>query len=318
LSETEYRSPLLVVLGPTGAGKSGLGLALAERFDGEIVNCDSVQVYRGLDIGSAKVPPASRRGVPHHLIDIADPQEDVTAGAYSRLARQALHAIRNKGRIPVVVGGTGLYLRALLDGLSPAPQRNQELRARLQGMVGRHPESLRRFLKRYDPHAAVRIHANDHQKLIRAVELTLLGGQPATAIQSIPRTPLNGFRVLKIGLSPERQALYRHIEARAAGMFEEGLVDEARTLLNAGVPPHAKALQSLGYRQAVNVLLGTMTVKEAVADCQTKTRQYAKRQLTWFRREADVHWLDGFGNEEAVESAAAELTGSFIAHRETR
>ena len=317
MSEKEYRSPLLVVFGPTGAGKSGLGLALAERFGGEIVNCDSVQVYRGLDIGSAKVPEASRRGIPHHLIDIAEPQEDVTAGAYSRLARQALYAIRDKGRIPVVVGGTGLYLRALLDGLSPAPQRNEELRARLQRMVGRRPDSLHRFLKRYDPDAANRIHANDHQKLIRAVELTLLGGQPATAIQSIPRTPLKGFRVLKIGLSPERKALYRQIDARAAGMFDEGLIDETRALLNAGVSPQAKALQSLGYRQALNVLAETMTIKDAVTECQTKTRQYAKRQLTWFRREADVHWLDGFGNEEAVESAAVELAGRFIAHRET-
>jgi tRNA dimethylallyltransferase len=312
LPEKEYRSPLLVVLGPTGAGKSELGLVLAERFGGEIVNCDSVQVYRGLDVGSAKVPTSGRRGVPHHLIDIAAPEEDVTAGQYSRHARWALGEIRDHGHIPVVVGGTGLYLRALLDGLSPAPQRHEELRRRLQKTALRRPRVLHRFLRRYDRDAASRIHENDHQKLIRAVELTLVGRQPATVIQSMPRTPLEGFRVLKIGLSPERKALYRQIDTRTARMFEDGLTEETQSLLDAGVSPHAKALQSLGYRQAQGVLAGSMTKDAAVTECQTKTRQYAKRQMTWFRREPDVQWLDGFGNDEVVKSVAIVMTEAFL------
>lgn len=310
--EKEFRSPLLVVLGPTGAGKSGLGLLLAERFGGEIVNCDSVQVYRGLDIGSAKVPLSARRGVSHHLIDIAGPEEDVTAGHYSRYARQVLAEIRDRSHIPVVVGGTGFYLRALLEGLSPAPQRDEGLRSRVQAAAQRRPGVLHRFLRRYDPNAAGRIHANDHQKLIRAVELTLLGRQPASVTQSIPRTPLEGFRVLKIGLSPERKALYPQIDRRAAAMFESGLIEETQSLLDAGVPPQAKALQSLGYRQALGILAGTITREAAVAECQAKTRQYAKRQMTWFRREPDVHWLEGFGNDQAVESAATALTHAFL------
>jgi len=303
---------LLVIVGPTGSGKSSLGLLLAERFGGEIVNCDSVQVYRGLDIGSAKVPVPERRGVTHHLIDIAGPEEDVTAGAYSRLARQALFEIQERHRLPVVVGGTGLYLRALLEGLSPAPRRNEALRIRLQAIVQRRPDGLHRILRRQDPEAASRIHPNDHQKLIRAIELTLLSGQPATVTQKAPRDGLQGFRILKIGLSPDRSALRQHINARSARMFEDGLIEETKALLASGISPRSKALQSLGYRQALNALAGTATFADAVAECQMKTRQYAKRQMTWFRREPDVHWLDGFGTEEHIESAAIALTESFL------
>lgn len=303
---------LLVIVGPTGSGKSSLGLFLAERFGGEIVNCDSVQVYRGLDIGSAKVPVAERRGIVHHLMDIAGPAEDVTAGAYSRIARQALFEIQERHCLPIVVGGTGLYLRALLEGLSPAPRRDEALRIRLQAIVQRRPNGLHRILRRYDSEAAGRIHPNDHQKLIRAIELTLLGGQPATVTQKVPRDGLHGFRTLKIGLSPDRSALHQHINARSARMFEDGLIEETRALLAGGFSPHSKALQSLGYRQALNVLSGTMTFADAVTECQTKTRQYAKRQMTWFRREPDVHWLGGFGTEEHVERAAVALAESFL------
>lgn len=307
-----HTSPLLVILGPTGSGKSSLGLSLAERLGGEIVSCDSVQVYRGLGIGSAKIPMEGRRGIRHHLIDIADPQEDVTAGAYSRLARQAICEIRGRDRLPIVVGGTGFYLRALLEGLSPAPQRDEDLRGRLQRIVLRRPGCLHRILQKHDPEAAARIHPNDHQKLIRAVELTMLGRQPATATQKAPRDALQGFRVLKIGLRPEKNALREQISARSAAMFEFGLVDETKALLARGVPSGGKALQSLGYRQALQVLAGTAGVAEAIAECQTRTRQYAKRQMTWFRRETGVHWLEGFGGQAAVESAAIGLVEGFL------
>ena len=308
----ERTSPLVVIVGPTGSGKSSLGITLAERFSGEIVNCDSVQVYRGLDIGSAKVPPTERRGIPHHLLDIACPQENVTAGSYARLARKALEDITSRGRLPIIVGGTGLYLRALLDGLSPAPQRDEPLRVRLQFIAERRPGYLHRLLERHDREAAGRIHSNDHQKLIRAVELMVLAGQPASATQGAPRNGLHGFRTLKLALSPDRGPLRDQLNARAAHMFESGLVDETRRLLQKGVPAENKALQSLGYRQALGVLSGSMGLDEAVQECQTRTRQYAKRQMTWFRREEGAHWLHGFGTEQRIQEAALELTERFL------
>jgi tRNA dimethylallyltransferase len=310
-------SPLLVVAGPTGSGKSSLSISLAERFDGEIINCDSIQVYRGLDIGSAKISVAERHGIPHHLLDIAHPQENVTAGSYARLAREALDDIRRRGRVPIVVGGTGLYLRALLEGLSPAPQRDEKLRARLRRIAERRPAHLHHLLKRRDPDAAERIHPNDHQKLIRAVELMALAGQPASATQKAPRNLLKGFRTLKLGLSPDRKLLYEHLNARALQMFAHGLVDETRKLLEQGVSPESKALQSLGYRQAIEVLSGNMSLDDAVRECQTKTRQYAKRQMTWFRREQGMDWLHGFGTEEHIRSTALELTEGFLRRNST-
>ncbi len=312
LQEERDLLPLLVVLGATGSGKSGLSVALAKRFDGEIINCDSVQVYRGLDIGSAKLSREERAGVPHHLIDIADPGENFTAGTYSRLARKAISEIGERGRRPIVVGGTGLYLRALLDGLSPAPQRDEKLRARLTAIAGKRPGYLHRILRRRDPPAAQRIHANDQQKLIRAIELLFLAGQTVTATQNFARHRLGGVRPLKIGLLPDRNLLYRRLNERSAAMFANGLLEETRTLLEGGVNPQEKALQSLGYRQAQQVLAGEKEIGQAVEECQTKTRQYAKRQLTWFRREGGVHWLPGFGWDDDVQAAAIELTQDFL------
>jgi tRNA dimethylallyltransferase len=305
-------SLLVVVLGPTGAGKSELGLALAEAFHGEIINCDSVQVYHGLQVGSAKLPVAARRGIPHHLIDILSPDQELTAAAYSRLAREAIAALRIKQKLPVVVGGTGFYLKALLDGLSPAPARDERLRARLGNVAARRPLALHRFLRSRDAEAAKRIHPNDHQKLIRAIELTLLTGRPATKTQSLPRDSLRGFDVLKLGLAPHRTLLYEHLNKRAAQMFENGLLTETKAVLDAGFSPTAKPLQSLGYKQALNVIANCMNIEEAIQECQTKTRQYAKRQITWFHREPDVNWLPGFGNEHAVQQQALEITDKFL------
>jgi tRNA dimethylallyltransferase len=300
-------SPLIVVLGPTGAGKSELALALAEAFVGEIVNFDSVQVFRGLDVGSAKVPEPERRGIPHHLIDVIGPEEELTAGGFSRLARCAITEITARGRLPVLVGGTGLYLRALLDGLSPAPERDEELRKRLTGVAGRRPGALHRFLRARDAEAGRRIHANDLQKLMRAIELTVSGGRPATETQSLPREALTGYSVLKIGLNPDRPALYDRLNRRSERMFAGGLLEETQVLLQSGVPTEAKSLSSLGYRQAVAVLTGRMSVEDAVRECQTKTRQYAKRQMTWFRAERDVRWLQGFGSDPAIQEQAVRF-----------
>ncbi|MGH9639115.1 MAG: tRNA (adenosine(37)-N6)-dimethylallyltransferase MiaA [Bryobacteraceae bacterium] len=288
--------PLVVVLGPTGSGKSDMALALAESVHGEIVNCDSVQVYRGLEIGAAKVPVSARRGIPHHLIDIIGPAEELTGGGYARLARQVLAQIGARGRIPIVVGGTGFYLRALLDGLSPAAGRDERLRARLTRIAARRPASLHRVLRARDPAAASRIHPNDRQKLIRALELTLLEGQPASLTQSRPRDALQGFTVIKLGLAPDRAALYDRLNRRTESMFRQGILREAAEL-----PRGAKPLHALGYKQAFSVLQGISTLEEAIRECQTKTRQYAKRQMTWFRAEHGVVWLPGFGSDPEIQ-----------------
>jgi len=305
-------SPLIVVLGPTGTGKSDLALVLAERLGGEIVNCDSVQVYRGLDIGSAKLPVERRKGIPHHLIDVIDTDAEVTAGGYSRLAREALSGIRSRKAVPIIAGGTGFYLRALLDGLSPGPGRNDALRVRLTTLARRRPAALHRFLRAHDPAAAARIHRNDHQKLIRAIELTIVSGRPASQTQSEPGDSLAGFATLKLGLAPDRAALYRRLDDRSAALFRSGLLEETRALLQGGASPDSKALQSLGYRQAVQALRGELTIDSAVRECQIKTRQYAKRQMTWFRSEAGVHWLNGFGDEPRIQSEALRLAIEFI------
>jgi tRNA dimethylallyltransferase len=296
--------PLLVIFGPTASGKSELALNLAEQLNGEIVNCDSVQIYRGFDIGSAKLAPVERRGIPHHLIDVAGPGDHFTAGDYSQRAREEVAAISSHGKLPIVCGGTGFYLRALLDGLSPAPPRSRRLRERLSHIARSRPRSLYRLLYRADPQTAARIHPNDLQKLIRAIEMAYLERTAASEIQSRPRAPLTGYEILKIGLNPDRKELYKHLDARSKEMFARGLVEETRSLLQKGYRPDSKPMQSLGYRQALAVLSGDETLESAIRLCQTKTRQYAKRQMTWFRSESNVHWLHGFGsNPEVVEEA---------------
>ncbi len=306
--------PLVVVLGPTGSGKSRLAMDLGSQFRGEIISCDSVQVHRGLDIGSAKIPVAERLAIPHHLIDAVDPGDELTAGAYARLARQILQEVSARGALPIVAGGTGFYLRALLDGLSPAPQRDSAMRGRLQRLAGRRPGALHRFLRRFDPGAALRIHPNDHQKLIRAVELTIRSNQPASKTQAAPRASLQGYSVFKVGLAPNRAALYESLDRRSAGLFRSGLLEETKQLLTC-ISPGAKALGSLGYKQAVQILTLGMPLEEAIRECQTRTRQYAKRQLTWFRREQDVHWLHGFGTDQTIRQRASRLVGDFLISR---
>jgi tRNA dimethylallyltransferase len=306
-------SPLLVILGPTASGKTALALALAERFHGEIVNCDSVSVYREFDIGTAKPTALERARAPHHLIDIADPVESMTAGEYSRRARQALAEIKSRRRLPIVVGGTGLYLRALLEGLFPGPERSKELRIRLRERVAeRGSDYLHKILRRLDSGAAEKIHANDSPKLIRAIEICLAsreGGsrQKMTELLERGRDPLQGFRILRIGLDPDRAALYDRINQRAQQMFDDGLVEEAEYLLGK-YGAAAGPMNSLGYKQAIQMLRGEFTRDQAVQAAQQGHRNYAKRQMTWFRREPEVTWVNGFGDDAAVQSAAISLT----------
>jgi tRNA dimethylallyltransferase len=306
----DAHEPLAVILlGPTGSGKTALSLTLAERFGGEIVSCDSVAVYRGMDLGTAKPSPQERARVPHHLIDVAGPDETFTAGEYSRRARSALHEIAERGKLPIVTGGTGLYLRALTDGLFAAPARHEDLRERLRASASRRGGTwLHRILSRLDPPSATRIHANDEPKLIRAIEVCLAGRKPMSEV--LARDPLTGFRLLRIGLNPPRAALYERLNQRCADMFAAGLVEETRILLARYGP--VKALDSLGYRQARSVLDGTATEPDAIAAAQQGHRNYAKRQLTWFRREPHVHWIEAFGAQTESVAEAIRLAESAL------
>jgi tRNA dimethylallyltransferase len=295
---------VVLLLGPTGSGKTALSLALAERFNGEIVSCDSVAVYRGMDLGTAKPTPEERARTSHHLIDVADPNEPFTAGEYSRRARTALREIAGRGKLPIVTGGTGLYLRALTEGLFAGPARQEDLRKRLRHSTERHGGAwLHRLLSRLDPEMARRIHANDTPKLIRAIEVCIASRQPMSKV--LARDPLTGFRLLRIGLNPPRAALYDRLNQRCAQMFADGLIQETRALLACYGP--IKSLDSLGYRQAVSVLIKGMSEKVAVAEAQQGHRNYAKRQLTWFRREPGVHWIEAFGDDPETQRVAMEL-----------
>jgi tRNA dimethylallyltransferase len=308
--------PLLAVVGPTASGKSSLAIALALRWNGEIVNCDSVQFYRGFDVGTGKVPPQERRGVPHHLLDIADPEQVFTAGDFRQEAIRVLAGIRERQRLPVIVGGTGLYLRALLLGLFAGPQRSEILRERLRSLAGRRSrEFLHRMLVRLDPKAAARIHPRDTPKIIRALEVCLLARQPISALHERGREGLKGFRVLKVGLSPARASLALRINRRVEQMFAAGLLDEVRDMLSRSGADRIKPLGALGYRQAREVLAGTKTLGEAIREIQRATRRYAKRQMTWFRRESDIAWFAGFGDDPVIQQSVSTWLAKRLGER---
>jgi tRNA dimethylallyltransferase len=294
--------PLIAVLGPTASGKSALGVWLAERLGGEVVACDSTQLYRGFDIGTAKPAANERRGVPHHLMDVLAPEQPATAGGYRQKAIAVLDSLRQRGRLPILTVGTGLYLRALLEGLADVPQRSEELRERLRASAEDHaPGHLHCVLVRLDPEAARKIAPGDAQKLIRAIEVCLLARRPLSEVHRSGRTPLEGWRALKIGLLPPRAALYERIHTRTDAMLAQGWMDEVRALLAAGLAEDAKPFDFIGYREMRAVLRGQMATEEARAAIQQSTRRYAKRQLSWFRKEAGVHWCEGFGNDPRVQ-----------------
>jgi tRNA dimethylallyltransferase len=299
---------LVVILGPTASGKSALGIWLAERLGGEILVCDSTQVYRYFDIGTAKIPAADQRGVPHHLIDLVEPHEVFTAGEYRRRALEVLDDLCRRSKLPILTAGTGLYLRALLEGLADAPTRSEELRGRLrQRAKVRGAEHLHHILARVDREAARRIAPRDTQKIIRAIEIRLLAGKPVAEIHRDGRARLEGYDVRKIGLLPPRAALYDRIDARVISMIEAGWIDEVRNLIARGVPAGAKPFQFIGYSELRARLEGRLPEQAAVKQIQQATRRFAKRQITWFRKEPAVHWLTGFGDEPAVMAAALAL-----------
>jgi tRNA dimethylallyltransferase len=302
--------PLVAVIGPTASGKSALGVWLAEQLGGEVIACDSTQLYRGFDIGTAKPSPAERRGIPHHLVDVLGAEEAATAGGYRQMALAALADLRGRARVPVFTVGTGLYLRALLEGLADVPQRSEQLRERLRDSARKHgPGHLHRILSRLDAEAAKKISAADKQKVIRAIEVCLLAKKPLTEVHKSGRAPLQGWQALKIGLAPAREALYSRIHARTDAMLANGWLQEVHSLLAAGLPADAKPFDFIGYRELREVLEDKLTMDEARAVIQQATRRYAKRQLTWFRREPAVHWLTGFGDDSLLQQEALHWLG---------
>jgi tRNA dimethylallyltransferase len=298
---------LAVILGPTASGKSALAVALAEKLGGEVVVCDSTQVYRGFDIGTGKISAAEQRGIPHWMMDLVEPHDVFTAGDYRRRAEEVLRDIHARGRLPIVTAGTGLYLRALLEGLADAPTRSEELRARLrERSAGRGPEYLHRLLRRLDPSSAARIAARDTQKIIRAIELRVLTKKSVDEVHATGRAPLEGFTPIKIGLKPPRPGLYARIEQRVDAMVAAGWQEEIRGILSGGTARDAKPFTFIGYRE---LLAHDPRPPSAsvIAEIRKATRHFAKRQQTWFAREANVHWLANFGDDPLALQRSLEL-----------
>jgi tRNA dimethylallyltransferase len=299
---------LIVVLGPTSSGKSALAIGLAERLAGEVLVCDSTQLYRHFDIGTGKVPVTEQRGIPHHLVDLVEPHEVFTAGEYRKRALEVLREVGLRGRTPILAAGTGLYLRALLEGLADAPERSERLRDRLRKKAELNgPEHLHRLLARLDKEAANRIAPRDTPKIIRAIEIRTLAGKPVGEIHRSGRKRLEGYAICKLGLEPARGALYARINARVEAMIASGWVEEVRGLVAQGVPADAKPFQFIGYSDLRSCLESGSTAQDAVKRIQQSTRQFAKRQITWFRKEPDVKWLSGFGDDPEVLASAVAL-----------
>jgi tRNA dimethylallyltransferase len=295
--------PVVAIVGPTAGGKSELGLFLAESFSGEIVNYDSLQIFRHLDIGTAKPSLHERQRIPHHMIDIREPTEIFTAGDYQREARRVLDEIRNRGRLPILVGGTGLYLRAVIDGLFDGPGRSTYWRNRLEMIAERKGRGyLHGVLQRLDPVAASRIAERDKPKVIRALEVRLETGKPLSQhLDERPRQPIMGFKVHVVGLNPSRAELYKRIDERVCRMFQAGLVQEVRHLLETGIPASAKPFEAIGYRHIIADIDSCIAQEETIRIIQRDTRRYAKRQMTWFRKQSDVTWFDGPGDSEEIK-----------------
>jgi tRNA dimethylallyltransferase len=292
---------VLAVLGPTASGKSALGLALARQFDGEILNCDSTAVYRGFDIGTDKVPRADRQGVAHHLIDIADPTEVYTAAQFARDAAAVIRDVHARGRLPILVGGTGFYYRALVRGLFPGPGADQALRDRLDAIATRRgPERLHRVLARVDPPSGARIMARDQKRIVRALEVYFATGQPLTAHFAGTRSLIDDCDVVAIGLRLPAETTAARVARRVDDQFARGVVDEVRGLLARGVPPHARPFGGLVYRQIMEMLLGVRDEAATRALITQENRRYARRQLIWFRKEPTLIWFDGPGESLEV------------------
>jgi tRNA dimethylallyltransferase len=299
-------SRVVAVLGPTATGKSALALALAGRFGGEIINCDSTAVFRGFDIGTDKLLAAERRGIPHHLIDVAEPTEDYTAARFAREAAAAIRGIHERGRLPILAGGTGFYYRALTRGLFPGPGRDAPLRQRLEASAARRGvEHLHRVLARVDPPSALRIQSRDLKRIVRALEVFFLTGRPLTAHFADTASPIAGMDVIPMAVRLPAAAISERVTRRVDQQFDRGLLDEIRTLLARGIPETARPFGGLVYRQALEHLHGIRDEPATRALIAQENRRYARRQVIWFRKEPDVTWFDGPGESAATIDAAA-------------
>jgi len=299
---------IIVIVGPTGSGKSELAVRLAERFDGEIVNADSMQVYRGLNIGTAKPSRESMQNIPHHLFDIVEPDEEYTAAIYSRAAKEIILDICSRGKTAVVVGGTGLYIRALLSGLVDVPGADDAARSEYNEIAERYGnEQLLEVLRKIDPEAAARIHPNNRLRVIRALEVFRQTGRTISAFQDEHGFTLKWCNSLKIGINVERSELYERINARVDQMIAEGFVAEVESLLSQGYSPSLKSLSSIGYREICDYLAGRHALSEAIGQIKQSSRRYAKRQLTWFKSDPEVSWFAFPLIIEEVSACVAEF-----------
>ena len=311
------RPIVVAILGATATGKSALALSVAARFGGEIVNCDSTAVYRGFDIGTDKIALADRRGVPHHLIDIAEPTEDYTAAQFARDATAAIRDIHARGRLPILVGGTGFYFRALTRGLFPGPGRDAALRARLEAVAARRDVTfLHRLLRKVDPESARRIMPRDLKRLVRALEVFLLTGRPLTAHFAETASPIPDVDVLAIGLRLPAAAISDRVTRRVDEQFARGLLDEIRTLLARGIPEEARPFGGLVYRQAIEHLHGVRDEPATRALIAQENRRYARRQLIWFRKEPNLSWFDGPGESATTIDSVQRLIAERLEERE--
>ncbi|HKO96649.1 MAG TPA: tRNA (adenosine(37)-N6)-dimethylallyltransferase MiaA [Pyrinomonadaceae bacterium] len=302
------RNPVIAIVGPTASGKSTLGISVALQLGGEIINCDSVQVYQEIQIATAKVPLEERQNIPHHLIDFVSPSINYTAGEWAREAAAKIDEIEGRGKVPILVGGTGLYLRALRNPFFPSPQTDEEIRQRLNKIRGsRGAEYLHRLLQKLDPQSALELYPKDWPRVQRAIEVRLQTGKPMSE-QKIrrPEPHESTLRLRILVLNPPREDLYSRINERTETHFNAGLVQEVEQLLARGVPPNSNALGAHGYRRVVEYLQGSRDLASAIEQTKLDVRHYAKRQLTWFRREPGVEWFEGFGEESSTNAAVFE------------
>jgi tRNA dimethylallyltransferase len=308
------RRPLIAILGPTATGKSALALALAERHDGEIINCDSTAVFRGFDIGTDKIAASDRRGIPHHLIDIADPTEEYTAAQFARDAAAVIRNIHARGKLPILAGGTGFYFRALTRGLFPGPGRDAALRGRLESVAARRGVGfVHRILTRVDPASGLRIQPRDLKRIVRALEVFFLTGRPLTAHFADTASPIPDVEVLAIGLRLPAEAISDRVTRRVDEQFARGLLYEIRTLLDRGIPESARPFGGLVYRQALEHLHGVRDEASTRALIAQENRRYARRQLIWFRKEPNLSWFDGPGESAATIAAVTHLVDTYVA-----
>ena len=299
---------LVAIVGPTATGKSALGISLAQRFGGEIVSCDSTAVYRGFDIGTDKVPPHERRGIPHHLIDIVDPTDDYTAAQYARDAAAAIDDIHARGKLPILVGGTGFYYRALTRGLFDGPSRDEGLRRRLERIAARRgPQGLHGWLAKVDPASAVRIKSADVKRVVRALEVWILTGRPLTEHFAATASPLPEYEVTAFALQIPADETAARVAARVDKQFASGLLDEIRALLARGIPETALPFTGLVYRQALEHLHGVRSETDTRELIVRENRKYSRRQLIWFRKEPNLRWIHAAGEREATEDEVSRL-----------